>query len=90
MTYAGAKENAEVLECFFGRLERELGELAPAVVKMMAEELGGCRLTFPDLGELERQQRDRLIRARFTGSNHQELALRFSLSERQIRNVLKK
>lgn len=50
---------------------------------------GGQELYIPKRESLEREARDRDIRARFDGKNYRELAGRFQLSERQIRKILK-
>lgn len=50
---------------------------------------GGQDLYIPKLESLERNARDRRIRAAFRGRNYRELAARFHLSERQIRKILK-
>lgn len=50
---------------------------------------GGQELYIPKRTSLEREARDRSIRAQFDGSNHRALAARFHLSERQIRKILK-
>ena len=46
---------------------------------------GGQNLYIPKRESLERNARDRDIRARFTGGNYRALAAQFRLSERQIR-----
>lgn len=50
---------------------------------------GGQEVYIPKLESLEREARDRDIRARFDGGNYRALAVRFQLSERQIRKILK-
>lgn len=83
------RENQQVLDQFFKRLQRELGEqLAEVVVEMMVVELGSVRLTFPSLADLERQQRNRRIQTLFNGANLQELALRFDLHPSHVRRIL--
>ena len=49
---------------------------------------GGQSLYLPKLDSLEREGRDREIRARFTGGNYRSLASQFRLSERQIRKII--
>ena len=49
---------------------------------------GGQNLYLPKLDSLEREGRDREIRARFDGGNYRALAARYGLSERQIRKIL--
>lgn len=50
---------------------------------------GGQELYIPKRESLEREARDRDIRARFDGGNYRALAEEFRLSERQIRKILK-
>lgn len=78
----------DVLDSFFERLGREFGPQAQRIVTVMAEELGGCRLTFPDLKDLYRLDRDRRIRREFNGSNLSELAIRYQLHVRHVRKIL--
>ena len=49
---------------------------------------GGQSLYIPKRESLERDARDRDIRARFDGSNYRTLAIQFRLSERQIRKII--
>lgn len=49
---------------------------------------GGQSLYLPKLDSLERDGRDREIRARFNGGNYRALASQFRLSERQIRKII--
>lgn len=49
---------------------------------------GGQSLYLPKLDSLEREGRDREIRARFNGGNYRALASQFRLSERQIRKII--
>lgn len=49
---------------------------------------GGQSLYIPKMDSLERDGRDREIRARFDGGNYRALAAQFRLSERQIRKII--
>lgn len=49
---------------------------------------GGQSLYLPKLDSLQRDGRDREIRARFDGGNYRALARQFRLSERQIRKII--
>lgn len=49
---------------------------------------GGQSLYIPKRESLEREGRDREIRARFDGGNYRALAIQFRLSERQIRKII--
>lgn len=49
---------------------------------------GGQNLYIPKRESLEREGRDREIRARFDGGNYRSLAAQFRLSERQVRKII--
>lgn len=49
---------------------------------------GGQSLYIPKRESLERNARDRDIRARFDGGNYRALAVQYRLSERQIRKII--
>lgn len=49
---------------------------------------GGQSLYIPMMASLNRECRDREIRARFNGGNYRALATQFRLSERQIRKII--
>lgn len=54
-------------------------------------EAAGDSLYIPKAGSLERkEERNQLIRSRFTGKNYEQLGREFSLTERQIRNICDK
>lgn len=82
------QENSEAIEILFERLRLDFGPLSEKIILAMAECIGGLRLTFPDLKIMCRAERDRRIRAGFTGINHSELAERHGLKLRQIRRIL--
>jgi Mor family transcriptional regulator len=81
-------ENGEVIRELFDRLHREFGRMAPQIIQVMVECVGGCRLTFPDLQDLYRQERNRRITNEFNGGNHEELAIKYRLKVRQIRRIV--
>lgn len=54
----------------------------------LARFCGGQDLYIPKMESLERNGRDRDIRARFDGGNYRILARQFRLSERQIRKII--
>ena len=82
--------NQEAVEELFGRLQREFGNMAPTIIKVMVETVGGLRLTFPDLQDLYRAERNRRIRNEFTGFNYEELAIKYRLKRLQVRRILTK
>lgn len=49
---------------------------------------GGQNLYIPKRESLEREGRDREIRARFDGGNYRALAAQFRLSDRQVRKII--
>lgn len=81
--------SAEALERMFARMVRELGAAdAEKMVTMMSEEIGGFRLTFPDLPAISRMVRNQQICDAFTGNNLEELALRYHRHPVQIRRII--
>lgn len=81
-------ENQEIIEELFSQLHGEFGALAPRIINKMVSVLGGSRITFPDLKYLYRQERDRRIRIEFTGTNHEELAIKYGIKTRWVREIL--
>jgi Mor family transcriptional regulator len=88
-------DNREALDGLYHRLCTDFGESSGlAIIRTITEELGGLRVSIPDLQDLEREERDRKIRALFNGNNYYELAQRFTnakgerLSIRQIRYII--
>lgn len=85
------RDSAEALDRMFGRMVREYGVYdAEKMTKIMAEEIGGLRLIFPDAEDVARMVRNRHICDSFTGGNHEELALRFKKHPRQIRKIVER
>jgi len=82
---------------FYSRIRREdvpeeyrdlAGALGLEAFLRLTRLFGGQSLYIPKTESLEREARDRDIRARFDGKNYRALAARFHLSERQIRKIL--
>jgi Mor family transcriptional regulator len=83
-------ETQDALDRLFHRLCTDFGEASgKTIIRTIIEELGGLRLSFPDMREVSREERDQRVRARFRG-NYDELASYFRLSPRQVRNIIKK
>lgn len=61
--------------------------LAPA--KKLVEIFGGDMFYFPKVESVIRTARNRRIYKEFTGFNHKELATRYNLTTRYVRNVVK-
>ncbi len=81
-------EHQEIIAQLFDRLHREFGRMAPQIIQVMVECVGGCRLTFPDLQDLYRAERNKRICHEFNGGNLEELALKYRLKPRQVRYIL--
>lgn len=81
-------DNSEAIALLFDRFHCEFGGLAPQIIQIMVECIGGCRLTFPDFRDLYRAERNRRIRNEFTGANYQELAILYRLTPRQVRHII--
>jgi len=82
-------DNAEVVEQLFDRLHGEFGRLAPQIIRVITEMVGRTRVTFPGLDDLYRAERNKRIRREFTGSNYEELAIKYRLRVRQVRRVIR-
>ena len=60
------------------------------ILKSLIEECGGLRLRLPDLQDIYRDERDRYIRAKFSGDprQYEEFAINFNLHIRQVRRII--
>ncbi len=54
----------------------------------LSEALGGLAYYFPQLEGILRKKRDECIKREFTGDNHRELAKKYDLTERWIREIV--
>lgn len=82
-------EGREVVQKFLDRVTEEHGDiLGEKIARALFEETGGQRLRMPTLQTLYKNYRDEKIRNLFNGFNLEELAIRFSLTKRQIRNIV--
>lgn len=54
----------------------------------IARSLGGLVYYYPKLDNLLQKKRDDRIRREFTGCNHKELAIKYGLTERWIREIV--
>ncbi len=54
----------------------------------VAQRLSGLDLYFRKIDTLLQRKRDELIRRQFTGSNYRDLASKYGLSERWIREIV--
>jgi Mor family transcriptional regulator len=83
------QENAAAIETLLSRLRADFGKpLSEKIIQAMAETIGGMRLTFPSMKDLDRNRRNARINREFSGFNHVELAERYGLKIRQIRRIL--
>ncbi len=85
-------ETREALEVCARRLVMNLCPHASGndVLRVMYEELGGMRITVPTIRDLEIEARDKRVRLKFRGDNHNELAERFGLSVRHVRRIVQR
>jgi hypothetical protein len=75
--------------CLFCRLRRDFGEAsAKTIMRRFLLELKGMRLTFPNINDLYREERDRRILANFKG-DYKELAASWNMSVPGIKRVIK-
>lgn len=77
----------EVIEEAFKTLQ---GKYGPMIITDLVMLFGGLRLTFPDLQDLYRAERNRRIRNEFTGFNYEELAIKYRLKRLQVRRIITK
>jgi len=62
-------ETRDDLDRLFHRLCTDFGEASgKTIIRTIIEELGGLRLSFPDMREMSREARDMRVRARFRGN----------------------
>lgn len=79
----------EALQQWIQRVLHEYGtETGQAIIKSFLEECGGRRIRVPDMYDLYRMDRDRIICGKFTGQNHEELAIAFRISVSQVRRIV--
>lgn len=58
------------------------------IMGIIFEELGGHRVTIPTIQQIYVRERNRSIRAKFDGCNHETLAASWGLSVRQVRRIV--
>jgi Mor family transcriptional regulator len=63
-------------------------EVAEGVMRLITMRHGGQQLRIPDPLDVSREDRNRQLRNRFTGFNHQELAILFKISVSQVRRIV--
>ncbi len=79
----------ETLLRWMNRVRKEFGdETGSAIIRSLLEECGSCRIRVPDLYFLYCAERNEMIRNKFTGANHEELAITFSLHVRHVRRIV--
>ena len=79
----------EAIEELFTCLQQEFGNLAPLIIKTLVNCVGGTRITFPNLQEMYRVERNRRIRQEFNGINYDELGFKYRLHPRNIRRIVR-
>ena len=71
------------------RLHQEFGPKQTVyIIRALAEEIGGVRISFPDLDDLYRMERDQRITTEYNGANLHELAQRYRLHHTQVRRIV--
>ncbi len=68
-------------------IERRLGR---AVAERLGREFAGQRLEIPSLSAQQRVWRDERILLEFNGRNHRELARKWGLTVRRVRQLLER
>ncbi len=77
------------LAALMQRYQARYGERdAAMIMEMLFTELGGLRVTIPTMQQILLYNRNDRIRKQFTGANHEELALMYGMSERQVRRIV--
>lgn len=85
----GAREaiqESEELPAIYQELESLVG---PETALELARHFGGTYQYFPKFDRIEMILRNRQIRAAFNGRNHLELARRYNLTTRQVREIVR-
>ena len=85
----GRIDGGEAIHRWMVRVRAEFGLASgAAIIKSLIEECGGLRMRLPDIQDIYCEERNRIIRNKFTGANYEELALSFNLTVRHIRRIL--
>lgn len=85
----GEDEKVEIsVEDFPPGTARLVAEIGIEAVMLLHRMFGGEAVYFHNVERIERKARNRAIRREFRGANHAELALKYGLTERQIRKIL--
>lgn len=72
------------------RMPSVIDTLCASLEQQLRQQLGGAAVYIGKRGSREQlRERDRCIAEAFTGTNHRELARKYSISARQVYNVLK-
>jgi Mor family transcriptional regulator len=83
----GAKETDVVAE-LLNRLQCEFGALAPLIVQIIVESVGGLRIILPNFKSYYLVERNRRLKNEFTGQNFDELAIKYRLGARQVKRIV--
>jgi hypothetical protein len=82
-------DSQEIIRSLFCRLCHEFGIASgKAIMRKFLLELKGVRISFPDLRDLAREERDNRIRSTFNGSNHYELACVWGISRVSVQRIV--
>ena len=86
----GIKDLLEAMDCadLPELLQTLAGSIGLANVLTLCRMFGGTSLYVPKLDSVALPAKKRLVRKRFTGNNHRELAKQFALSERAVYDIV--
>ncbi len=76
-----------LVDCYLA-LREKFGDSALGVMQRLLVELKGQRITFPDMEELCRWERDEAIRNAYKGDNVRDLAQIWGVSPKWVRNII--
>lgn len=86
----GIKDLLDAMDCadLPELLQTLAGAIGLANVLELCRIFGGTSLYVPKLDSVALPAKKRLVRKRFTGNNHRELAKQFALSERAVYDIV--
>lgn len=81
-------ETCQAIDLYYQRLHETQSLTPDVVMRIFIQTFSGMRLTIPGMEYLDRKHRNERIKNLFWGGNYGELAIRFNLSEIQIRRIV--
>lgn len=79
----------EIANELFSEISEEFSA-GDKIIDFIIRRVGGLRVSFPDIEDREREERNKKINMLHNGRNIEELGIRFNLSSKQIRNIIYK